>query len=119
GRAGVLVLGRNAGLGFKTQAMAVIGATKVRDQNNPLQLVGVHEKIELFGRGAAQLAGAVAARQPGGAARDGPAIVAGDQEMLVAELVKRLAPAPVAAVKRQGPDAVALPTLCASVREHR
>src|SRR5262249_44039616 len=93
-------------------------AAEVGDEDDPLQLVGADEEVELAAGGLAG-AGAGAVCQPGGATRDGPAVVARQQQVAGAELVERLAPATVAAITRQRPDPLRVPALRTGVFQRR
>src|SRR5438876_10750031 len=97
--------------------MAVVGPTVVRNQDDLLQLMGLHQEIELLTRGLVVSRVAVVRRQPGRPAGDRPAVVARDKQVLVAELVEGLAPAAVAAIEGQGADPLRVPTFGAG--EHR
>jgi hypothetical protein len=104
-------LHRQTFLWGQLQSMAISRTAEVGDEDEALQLVGAHEEIELSASRLRQARRAVARHQPGRPAGDGPAVVARDLQVPVAELVARLAPAAVAAIQRQGPDALGMPAL--------
>lgn len=82
------------------QSLSVVGTTEVSNENDPLQVVNVHQEIELL---ACRLVECIVGigREPSGTTRDGPTVVARNLQVLVAELVERLAPSAVAAIKGQ------------------
>src|SRR5437763_8194297 len=74
------------------EAMAVIGTPIVRNEHELLQLMGPYEKIELFAGGLIKAPFVIVRHEPGGPTGNGPAIIAWDLQVLVAELIKGLAP---------------------------
>src|SRR5262245_34411285 len=88
------------------------------DEHDPLQLMDPDQEIQLRACRLVEVALRLAWHQPGRAARNGPAVVARDQEPLVAEFVKGFSPAAVATIKRQGADALRVPALVAGVDAH-
>jgi len=110
-RAHVLALSLQAFARGFLQPVTIVGAAEVGDEDDLLQLVETHEEIELFAGRLEKCLVLVRRGEPGGTARNGPAVVARDLQVLVAELVESLAPPPVAAIQRQRPNSLMMPRL--------
>src|SRR5262249_2489143 len=97
--------------GFSAEQFGVVGTPAMGDEHNTAQLVGADQKVELFPNAPTETVAGVARQQANGAAGDGPAIVARDQQAAVAELVEGPAPAAVATVQDHRADALRVPQL--------
>ena len=76
------------------------------------------EKIELNPR-RLEMRSAVRRADPGRAAGDRPTVVAGNLQVAMAKFIERLPPAAIAAIERQRPDPLGMPSLSGMIRRHR
>jgi hypothetical protein len=83
----------------------------VRDKHNPLQLVKLYEKIELLASDIVVFPAVFGGGKPRRTAWHGPPVVSRHAQMLVAELVKRVAPPTIAAIQRECANPFHLPRL--------
>src|SRR5207247_1358078 len=97
---------------FLLQPLRVNRAAIVRDEDDALQLVHLHQESQLF---TSSLAHSLGLFIPGSKARrpasKGQAVIARDLQMLVAELVKGFAPSAVTAIDGNRPDPFRVPSL--------